>query len=157
MGQSQQDATKFEVKIRVQEKEPFRPGMSVTAEIETRYRTNVLAVPIQSVTTRVPKKDGPAVDSSGVNLARAATDAPKNSDKKEKPVEVVFALEGDHVKMIPVKRGISDDAFVEITEGANESLEVISGSYKAINRELEDGKRVKVGPPEEKPEKDEKK
>ena len=80
MGQSQQDATKFEVKIRVQEKEPFRPGMSVTAEIETRYRTNVLAVPIQSVTTRVPKKDGPAVDSSGVNLARAATDAPKNSD-----------------------------------------------------------------------------
>lgn len=156
MGQSQQEATKFEVKIRVQEKEPFRPGMSVTAEIETRYRTNVLAVPIQSVTTRVPKKDG-AVDSSGVNLARAATDAPKSNDKKEKPIEVVFALEGDHVQMIPVKRGISDDAFVEITEGVTENLEVISGSYKAINRELEDGKRVKVGPPEEKPEKDEKK
>ena len=156
MGQSQQDATKFEVKIRVQEKEPFRPGMSVTSEIETRYRTNVLAVPIQSVTTRVPKKDG-AVDSSGVNLSRSATDAPKNSDKKEKPIEVVFALESDHVKMIPVKRGISDDSFVEITEGVSENLEVISGSYKAINRELEDGKRVKVGPPEEKPEKDEKK
>jgi len=29
--------------------------MSVTAEIETRYRTNVLTVPIQSVTTRLPK------------------------------------------------------------------------------------------------------
>jgi HlyD family secretion protein len=158
MGQSQQEATKFEVKIRVQEKDPFRPGMSVTAEIETRYRTNVLAVPIQSVTTRAPKKEGPAVDSSGVTIARAATDAPKNGDKNsQKPIEVVFVLEGDRVKMIPVKRGISDDAFVEITEGVNEGLEVISGSYKAINRELEDGKRVKVGPPEEKPEKDEKK
>ena len=31
-----QEATKFEVRIRIQEKEPFRPGMSVTAEIETR-------------------------------------------------------------------------------------------------------------------------
>jgi HlyD family secretion protein len=56
-GGSSQEATKFEVKIRIQEKEIFRPGMSVTSEIETRYRTNVLCVPIQSVTTRVPKKD----------------------------------------------------------------------------------------------------
>src|SRR6266436_1816239 len=56
-GQSQ-EATKFEVKIRIQEKELFRPGMSVTAEIETRSRTNVLTVPIQSVTTRLPNKPG---------------------------------------------------------------------------------------------------
>src|SRR4030095_2748922 len=53
----QQEATKFEVKIRITEKEVFRPGMCVMAEIETRYRTNVLAVPIQSVTTRMPKED----------------------------------------------------------------------------------------------------
>src|SRR6266446_6892331 len=38
-GQSQ-EATKFEVRIRVDEKENFRPGMSVTAEIETRSRPN---------------------------------------------------------------------------------------------------------------------
>ena len=55
-GGQQQEATKFEVKIHIQEKEVFRPGMSVTAEIETRSRTNVLAVPIQTVTTRLPKK-----------------------------------------------------------------------------------------------------
>ena len=55
-GGSSQEATKFEVRIRFTEKEQFRPGMSVTAEIETRYRTNVLAVPIQSVTTRLPKE-----------------------------------------------------------------------------------------------------
>ena len=160
-GQSSQEATKFEVKIRVQEKGTFRPGMSVTAEIETRYRTNVLTVPIQSVTTRVPKKkDVPAADSSGVGVTPIGETPPKTgSDKKDsqKPIEVVFALEGEHVKVVPVKRGISDDAFVEITEGVNGNIEVISGGYKAINRELEDGKRVKVGPSEEKPEKDEQK
>ena len=48
------DATKFQVKIHVAEKEMFLPGMSVTANVETRYRTNVLSVPIQSVTTRLP-------------------------------------------------------------------------------------------------------
>ncbi|HEY0550803.1 MAG TPA: efflux RND transporter periplasmic adaptor subunit [Verrucomicrobiae bacterium] len=158
-GGQTQEATKFEVKIRVQEKEMFRPGMSVTSEIETRHRTNVLTVPIQSVTTRVPRKaNAPPAQSSGiVNTVRAAADMPKkDGDKKEsqKPIEVVFALQGDHVKMMPVKRGISDDAFVEITEGVSENLDVIAGGYKAINRELEDGKRVKVGPPEEKVDKD---
>src|SRR5687768_3687677 len=33
MSSSAQEATKFEVKIRIQEKETFRPGMTVTAEI----------------------------------------------------------------------------------------------------------------------------
>ncbi len=158
--QSQQEATKFEVKIRIQEKEMFRPGMSVTAEVETRYRTNVLAVPIQSVTTRVPSKTNaaPAGTSGIVSAARAAgTPVAKEPDKKEKPIEVVFVLDGERVKMVPVKRGVSDDAFVEITEGVSEKVEVISGSYKAINRELEDGKRVKVGPPDGKSDKDEKK
>jgi HlyD family secretion protein len=53
-GSTSQEATKFGVKIRIKEKEIFRPGMSVTAEIETRSRTNVLAVPIASITTRQP-------------------------------------------------------------------------------------------------------
>src|ERR1039457_5899408 len=53
---SSQEATKFEVRIRIQEKEAFRPGMSVNSEIETCYRTNVLTVPFASVTTRPPKE-----------------------------------------------------------------------------------------------------
>ncbi len=65
-GQSQ-EATKFEVRIRVDEQEELRPGMSVTADIETRYRTNVLTVPIQSVTTRLPKG---AVDEKQKQAAR---------------------------------------------------------------------------------------
>src|SRR5262249_5950041 len=74
-----QEATKFQVKIRILEKEEFRHGMSVTAEIETRYRTTVMTGPIASVTTRLTKdkdkdkkgaarrwamKDPPATNSS---------------------------------------------------------------------------------------------
>jgi HlyD family secretion protein len=35
----------------------FRPGMSVTATIETRTRTNAIAAPIASVTTRVAQAE----------------------------------------------------------------------------------------------------
>ena len=43
-----------------------------------------------------------------------------------KPIEVVFVVEGDHVKMVPVKIGISDDTHMEITEGLNEGQEVVT-------------------------------
>jgi HlyD family secretion protein len=144
-GQSQ-EATKFEVRIRVDEKEELRPGMSVTAEIETRYRTNVVTVPIQSVTTRLPKG---AVDEKQKKTARKDEEEdmpekkPKKQDEANKPVEVVFVTGSDTVKMIKVKRGIGDDEFVEITEGLTEGQEAVTGTYKAINRELEEGKRIK--------------
>ncbi len=145
------EATKFEVKIRIAEKESFRPGMSVTAEIETRYRTNVMTVPIQSVATRLPKD--PSKDKTGATNGMAAASAtPKATGtnevkfgEKKKPLEVVFVVDGDHAKMVPVTRGISDENYVEIVEGLKEGEEVVSGGYKAINRELEDGKKVVVG------------
>jgi HlyD family secretion protein len=187
MGSSQ-EATKFEVRIRIQEKEPFRPGMTVTSEIETCYRTNALTVPFASVTTRPPKEkekekkgggkwatpaDPPKTNSAktGTNtlLARASspattTNAPAlatntpaadgtnvaKGDKKSKDavkqVEVVFVVEGDHAKMVPVKIGISDDNYWEITDGLSEGQEVVSGSFRAITRELEDGRKVRKGP-----------
>jgi HlyD family secretion protein len=162
---NQQEATKFEVKIRIKEKEAFRPGMSVTAEIETRSRTNVLSVPIASVTTRLPKpketKGNPsaATNASSTPNAGAAdaktnspsTNSPARPDKKTKdavkPIEVVFLKQGDVAKMVPVKIGISDDDYWEIIEGLEEGQEVISGGYRAVSRDLEDGKRVRIGPP----------
>lgn len=169
-GGASQDATKFEVKIRIAEKEVFRPGMSVTAEIETRYRTNVLTVPIASVTTRLPKAPGdgkggtkPAsgaqaagttnTPAAGTNTATAtggtnavASASGKKAAERPKQIEVVFLKEGEQAKMVPVKLGISDDAYTEITEGLTEHVEVISGGYKALRVELEDGKKVRVGP-----------
>ncbi len=170
-GQSQ-EATKFEVRIRIQEKEAFRPGMSVTAEIETRSKTNVISVPIASVTTRLPKPEkdekgakkgkeagtnktdvatAQSTNVSGTtNLSQAGaastnTVGGKKGAEGPKPMEVVFLKEGDRAKMVQVKRGISDDSYVEITEGLTEGQEVVSGGYKAISRELEDGKKIVIG------------
>jgi HlyD family secretion protein len=173
---SSQDATKFEVRIRIKEKETFRPGMSVNAEIETRSRTNVLTVPIASVTTRLPKEKKPeagkkdAVKTNSVAKSTNAVAGPTNAvgtnqlaadppaaggtnvaraDKKTKetarPVEVVFVLNDDHAKMVPVKIGISDDDYWEITEGLKEGQEVISGGYRAVSKDLEDGKKIRKG------------
>ena len=177
---SSQDATKFQVRIRVKEKEGFRPGMSVTAEIETRSRTNVLAVPIPCVTARPPKPKGTnltataggktnALASTHSTNAVAEVDPPKATgetatagsssstegtnaaaaDKKNKEtpkaIEVVFVMEGDQAKMVPVKIGISDDNYWEITDGLKEGQEVITGGYKAVSRELDDGKKVRKG------------
>jgi HlyD family secretion protein len=168
---SNQEATKFQVKIRIQEKEQFKPGMSVTAEISTRYRTNVLCVPIASVTTRMPKEkdkkkdpkpaldDPPATNSmanksnshSSTNNCSTNLVEEAKSDKKSKgvakPLEVVFLMDGERAKMVPVKIGISDDNYWEITDGLKEGQEVVSGGYRAISRDLEDGKKVKKGPP----------
>ena len=169
-GGQQQDATRFEVKIRINEKESFRPGMSVTAEIETRYQTNVLAVPIQSVTTRLPKKpEKPENIDSGAeektpdekadtnNAALAGSEASskqedskdseedKKSDEPARPIEVVFVVDGDRVKMVPVEMGISDDSHIEIKQGLKEGDEIVSGGFKAISRDLEDGKPIHKG------------
>jgi HlyD family secretion protein len=168
-GQSQ-DATKFEVRIRIQEKESFRPGMSISAEIETRSRTNVLTVPIASVTARLPKdtdKKEKIAKGGTTNSPAAATNsasvdgtnifkADRKSKESPKPVDVVFLVDGDHAKMVTVKRGIADDDYWEITEGLKEGEEVISGGYKAINRELEDGKKIRKGMPGKDDNKDEK-
>ena len=136
----QQEATKFEVKILINEKEAFRPGMSVTAEIETRAKSNVLAVPIMAVTTRTKKeepKKKEMKEQSALPLKGARKEEPKKAN------EIVFLVNGETAKSAVVKTGISDDTFIEIAEGLNEGQEIVSGGYAAVSRQLEDGKRIK--------------
>jgi HlyD family secretion protein len=152
---SGQSATQFQVRIRFAEGEQFRPGMSVSATIETRTRTNVLAAPIASVTTRVVNSnpDGNAAMTNSVSTnAVASTDgetnsanANKKSEDRNKPVDVVFVVEGDHVKAVPVEIGISDDNFWEITDGLKEGDEIVTGGFHAISRDLDDGKKITKG------------
>jgi HlyD family secretion protein len=145
---TQEEVTNFEVKIRIVDKEArLRPGMSMNATIETETKQNVLTVPIQSVTVRMPEgmmngephEGGGDEDSEGM-----VQEGNKPKKKAEKPKEVVFVVENNAVKSVEVKRGISDDSYTEIVTGIKESQEVVSGSYKAINRELKDGSKVRV-------------
>jgi HlyD family secretion protein len=160
---SGQSATQFQVRIRLTEGEEFRPGMSVNATIETRTRTNAIAAPIASVTTRTLKpKDKKNAGGSKTNAvptnalaqvagtnaaASSGTNAAKadKKDEKSKPVDVVFVLEGDHAKTVPVKIGISDDNYWEITDGLKEGDEIVTGGYHAISHDLDDGKRIVKG------------
>ena len=60
-------------------------------------------------------------------------------------VRVLVFVHQNELKLAPVKLGINDDSYYEITEGVKEGEEVVSGSFRAISRELEDGKKVKKG------------
>ena len=161
-GAAGQDSTKFEVRIRVKEEENFRPGMSVTTEIETRYRTNALTVPIGSVTARMPKPEFGGTNSVSTNAvsktdstnapvttAEVKTNSPSSTSKTDKKTnktrEVVFVVDGDKAKQAFVKIGISDENYWEITEGLNEGQEIVTGGFKAVTRDLEDGKKIRKG------------
>ncbi len=126
---TQEEVVNFDVKIRLDNPDlQIRPGMSCDAEIQTETKKDVLAVPIQSVTSRMPKQKG----DSGKPDRR----------KKKKPVEVVFIVEGNLALMKPVKTGISDDSYIEIIKGVEEGQMVVTGPYRAISKELQDSSRV---------------
>jgi HlyD family secretion protein len=139
---TQQEITNFEVKIRLLSEEPFRPGMSTTAVIETETKHHVLSVPIQSVTIRTKKDEEKKKQTEEEQQEMATTIKKKKEEKKAK--EVVFVLGSDTVNMTEVKTGVSDDSFIEILEGLSEGQSVVSGSYRAINRELEQGSKIRV-------------
>ena len=137
---TQNEVTNFEVKIRISDPDnKLRPGMSCNASIETETKSNVLSVPIPSVTARLESKPAePATDNRGVSNVTTTV------KKKEKPDEIVFLVENGKAKSTVIKTGISDDNYIEIQEGLKGGEEVISGSYKAISRDLHDGSIIKI-------------
>jgi len=139
---TQDQVTNFEVRIRITTPEgvQFRPGMSMSADIETETHTNVLTVPIQSVTVRVPKKEMKEEPKEG----EAQFGTGKKKKDEDKLEEVVFVAKDGLAKTIPVKRGLSNDAYVEVKADGLEGQEVVSGPFKAINRDLEVDSKVKI-------------
>jgi len=147
---TQEEVTNFEVKMRIVDPPTsLRPGMSMVADVETETRPMVLTVPIQSVTIR-GKGTMESGDGEGEAEAQPAS-IQANAKRKtgDGPKEIVLVVKEGLARSVTVKRGISDDSYVEITEGIDEGIEVVSGSYKAINRELEDSTRVRIETPEE--------
>jgi HlyD family secretion protein len=137
---TQNEVVNFDVEIRmVDVDEKIRPGMSCDADIKTDTRKDILSVPIQSVTTRIPKKEDVLAEENDNGNSNA-------EDRKEKlkPVEVVFIEEENIAKMVEVETGISDDTYMVIKSGLDEGQMVVSGPYKAISKELSDSTKVKI-------------
>lgn len=125
---------------------PFRPGMSASADIQTNTRYDVLAAPINAVTTRekggnaAGEKEGPSTEEEGLQ------EQPKAGLSNELD-EVVFVVDktGLVTKHV-VKTGIQDINYIEITEGLSEGMEVIASPYNVVSKTLKEGMKVKVVP-----------
>ncbi|MDZ4713252.1 MAG: efflux RND transporter periplasmic adaptor subunit [bacterium] len=141
---TQDEVVNFVVKVRIIDNDvDLRPGMSCTVDIEVEKKNDVLSVPIQSVTTREETQGQEVSGSEGEN-ENLTRESDQKQSKKLKPKELVFIVNNNEAKRENVKTGISDDSFIEITEGVQEDQEVVKGSFKAINKELEDGTKIKV-------------
>ncbi len=142
---TQEEVTNFEVRlVLLDQSAEFRPGMSCSAGIETDTRSNVLAVPLASVTTRDRKETGTRADAPDQGETDEGQPAVEKKEEKFKPQEVVFVVNGAKVSKRAVTTGISSDEFIEIRSGLKEGDEVVKGSYRAVSRELEDGSTIRI-------------
>ena len=152
-GGSQQQVTNFEVKIQMLEVvDGMRPGMSATVEIITEERNQVLAIPIQSLTT--PRKPKNSEKEKKVSLS-VDTDAPSDADKEKwgnrsqsmsgkTGRTVVFVINNGVAEQRVVETGIVGERDYEVTSGLEEGEKVVTGGFVAISRELYDGAPVKI-------------
>ena len=150
LANSSSDVTQYKVFIRLMPASymdligkgsfPFRPGMSASADIQTKTHVHVLSVPINAVTTR-DKNDS------------TKTDIKKSNEPETKPtvslvddLEVVaFVIDKDgKVSKVKVKTDIQDINNIEITEGLKEGDLVVTGPYDVVSKTLKVGKKVKV-------------
>ncbi len=134
---TQDQVVNFNVKLRLLDiDKKLRPGMSCNADIETETIYQVISVPIQSVTARTNdtfKKEGEEDENP----------VPKKNGNN-KPKEIVFIVKDGKAKSVEVETGISDDNYIHIKKGLLGGEDVVSGPYKAISRELNDGSIVKI-------------
>jgi HlyD family secretion protein len=130
--------TEFEVKIAITDEiGSLRPGMTASADVFTQRKEDVVGVPIQSVAVRT------------LDQLTMAGETVEDAEKKYTPdadgfVEIVFAVEGGKVSARQVKTGIQSDNLIEIVSGIAAEERVVTGSYRAISNDLENGSAVNV-------------
>lgn len=165
ISQSTDQVTNFTVKIRILRESyqelipkenpntsPFRPGMSASVDIQTKRVANVIAVPIQSVTTRdtAKKESSKIIKRKDEGRDDEKSEVSSKTNAEEAVNECVFVIKKDGtVKMQSVKSGIQDNTYIEILSGINEKDEVVTGPYSVISKTLKDGAKVKIVPKEQ--------
>ena len=154
-GGSTDQVTNFTVKIRILRdsyadlipadkplESPFRPGMSATVDIRTKHVNNVLALPIQAVTTRDTTKR--ASEKRVGRPSEPTSEKEEVVNKNSKPRECVFILRENKAILQLVKTGIQDNTYIEIKEGLKNGDIIITSPYNAISKTLNDQMVVKA-------------
>jgi HlyD family secretion protein len=115
---------------------PFRPGMSASVEILTKYQRNILAVPINAVTTRDVNADDEQQEDEGNKKA---------NQNKEIMQEYVFTVnEKSEAILTRVKTNVQDNQYIQIESGLKGGEKIIIAPFSAISRSLKKGTKVKV-------------
>src|SRR5919106_1442012 len=135
-----QEAKEFKVTLELRElpedvQTALRPGMSSTATITTDTKTNVLAVPLESIVEKQP------TPSSSPSPAIAGS-VPTASPEKPKAQKGVYIIEGNKVRFVEVTTGITGEADIEITSGLSPDKEIVRGPSRVL-KTLKDGMFVK--------------
>ncbi|MDP3001922.1 MAG: efflux RND transporter periplasmic adaptor subunit [Bacteroidales bacterium] len=141
-GVSADQVTNFDVKILILpesykklvdagDSNPFRPGMSASVDIQTELKSDIITVPIQSVTTRTD------------TTKTAAT----LSDEDIRTI--VFITDGQYALAKDVKTGIQDNNYIEILSGVAVNDRLISAPFSAISKKLSDSTLIEVVKKEE--------
>lgn len=148
------DVTNYKVHIRLdpvtykdlmENKRPksliFRPGMTASADIQTKTHKDVLAVPINAVTTREKSADTTKNKKQVQDQFGDTKTVTANGDQDE----VVFLLQADKsVKQVSVKTDIQDINNIEITQGLKQGDTVVTGPYGTVSKILNNGTKVMV-------------
>lgn len=130
--------TEFEIKISIVDPpESLRPGMTAGAELFTRTEESALSVPIQSVAVRTVDQ----LVMAGEDRAEAEK---RYTADRDGFVEVVFCIEDGKAIARQVRTGIQSDELIEILEGLSDGEEVVTGSYRAISKDLDNGAVVRI-------------
>ena len=168
---SQEQVTNFKVKVKmIDPPGNIRPGMSSTVNIITEVRNDAISIPIQSLTARsenyksqskrkaMKKKGGRKKDIGGRRKPGDGASAAKGKSgwKKDKMIEVVFILKDEfdgeeapngkkYVVVMPVDVDVDSESHYAVKSGVAEGDSIVTGSYKAISRELQHGTLVSIG------------
>jgi HlyD family secretion protein len=130
--------TEFEIKIGIVEPpSTLRPGMTASADVLAKINENALSVPIEAVVVRT-------VDQLVMQGETRKEAESRYTPDKDGFVEMVFCVEGGKAIAKQVKTGIQSDELLEILDGLKEGDEVVTGSYRAISKDLENGAVVTV-------------
>ncbi len=148
---TEQEVTTFVVRLALVDQVPGAlPGMSAQASVSTDTHADAVVVPIQAVTVRSEKDlaAGGAGPEAGAPQAPQPPPAPGKKARKQRLQKVVFVVVDGEAKVRPVETGLASDTEIEIVSGVKPGEVVVEGPYRALSRDLADGKKVTVETPD---------